>query len=85
MIFVCSSFDPVTGPQSRRRSSVVVIPPSMQICPGDLLVPAAYNRTLTRGYTLSGVPGGPMCPLPAHLGTRFLQELYSQSAVTCYL
>ncbi|XP_014670351.1 PREDICTED: uncharacterized protein LOC106811294 isoform X2 [Priapulus caudatus] len=65
-----ASTSPNTNPGTRRRSSVVFIPPSMQICPGDLFVPAAYSRTLTRGYTLSGSAAGPMYQLPVPLESR---------------
>ncbi|XP_064473080.1 uncharacterized protein LOC135387849 [Ornithodoros turicata] len=43
--------------KTRRRSSIVVIPP-MQICPGDLLV---YSKVLTHRNTLLDIDGSTQC------------------------
>ncbi|XP_023228706.1 uncharacterized protein LOC111629076 isoform X2 [Centruroides sculpturatus] len=59
--------------RSRRRSSIVVIPP-MQICPGDLLV---YSKVLTHRNTLLDLDGSTQCLAVSEDSTRKNKNTWS--------
>ncbi|KAH7948005.1 hypothetical protein HPB52_017608 [Rhipicephalus sanguineus] len=60
--------------KTRRRSSIVVIPP-MQICPGDLLV---YSKVLThRNNLLADIDGSTQCLAVSEDSTRKAKNTWS--------
>ncbi|XP_077487528.1 uncharacterized protein LOC144098618 isoform X2 [Amblyomma americanum] len=59
--------------KTRRRSSIVVIPP-MQICPGDLLV---YSKVLTHRNNLLDIDGSTQCLAVSEDSTRKAKNTWS--------